>query len=420
MSATRTIHQLKVFANATEDAHGRPTVEVTLSDGEYSVHAKVPTGDNSGTRGAKELRDRDSDRVDEAIANINGPIADMLRLSAFDPLLIDKKLLELDGTPDKSRLGANALLGVSMATRRLAALHAGVPLWKFIAHESNSLPAFPRLYMNMLCGGVYADFRLPFQEYMVVVGGKDPVAMYHKATTIFGRLSRIMKTRYPKAEIGREGGYSPMFADMGKPFEILREAAAHEPDTFLALDAAAGALSHNGLYVFNRAVYTKGELLAVYKDIVDRFDVQSIEDPFDKGDIEGFQAMTKVLGGQILVVGDDLTLTDPTMVRRIAFAKGANAMLVKPNQVGTIAEVYAAAVLARSAGWKLVAGHASGETDDTFVSDLAVGLGCYGIKAGAPNRQECRVKYERLMGIGKEFFANMLVDDVSKSSAPFW
>lgn len=418
MSATRTIHQLKVFANAIEDAHGKPTLAVTLSDGEYSVHAKVPTGDNSGVRGAKELRDIDTDRVDAAIDNINGPIADMLRLASFDPLLIDKKLLELDGTPDKSRLGANALLGVSMATRRLGALHAGIPLWKFIARESNSLPAFPRLYMNMFCGGIYTDFHLPFQEYLIVVEGNDPETMYRKADTIFVRLSRIMKARYPTVKIGREGGYTPSFPELEKPFELLREVLSHETDAFLALDAAGSALVHNGLYVFNHVVYKPEELLTIYKDIVRRFDVRSIEDPFGKDDIEGFQSITKALGDQLLVVADNLTLTDPTMVRRVVFADAANAMLIKPNQVGTIAEVYEAAALARSAGWKLIAGHAAGETDDTFMTDLAVGLGCYGIKAGAPNKRECRAKYERLMGIGKEFFASMMIDGTAKSVSP--
>jgi len=418
MSATRTLHQLKVFANATQDAHGKPTVEVTLSDGEYSVHAKVPTGTNSGNCGAKELRDRDSDRVDGAVDNINGPIADMLRLSALDPLLIDKKLLELDGTLDKSRLGANALLGVSIATRRLAALHAKVPLWKFIARESNSLPAFPRLYMNMLNGGVHADFRLPFQEYIVVAEGKDPVAMYRKVETIFGRLSRIIKERYPNVPVGREGGYSPLFAEIEKPFELLREAMAHETDAFLAIDVAGSELAHNGLYVFNHVVYKREEMLAIYKDLTRRFDVRSIEDPFDKNDIEGFQTMVKTLGNRLLVVADNLTLTDPTVLRRIIFAKGANALLIKPTQVGTLTEVYAAATLARSAGWKLITGHAAGETDDPFIADLAVGLGCYGIKAGAPTKQECRAKYERLLGIGKEFSANMTASDISKSAPP--
>lgn len=406
--SVRAIHQLKVRAHSIADSRGKPTIAVEMTDGEHTVSASVPSGKSAGSREARELRDRDGSHVDTAVEKVNGKIAGMLRLSPLDPLAIDGMLLELDGTPDKSGLGANAMLGVSIAVRRLAAAHEKVPLWKYIAKESNSLPGFPKLYMNMLNGGAHADFRLPFQEYIVVVGGRDPERMYRKADTIFGRLGRIMARSIGKVPMGDEGGYSPAIARIEKPFEILREAIAHDPDAFLAIDAAASELFHKGFYTLTNVAHTRTEMLDIYKDLALRFDLRSIEDPFDEDDIEGFQAITKVLGEQALIVGDDLTVTNPAIVRRVAFAKGANAMIVKPNQIGTIAEVYAAAQIARSAGWKLVASHRSGETIDTFIADLSVGLGCYGIKAGAPTQKERRVKYERLVKIGKEFFDSMV------------
>ncbi len=405
--STHTIHRLKVHAHAILDSRGTPTVAVELSNGVHTVTASVPSSKEASERGAREVRDDDGVHVDTAVANVNGPIAGVLRLAPLDPILVDRMLVDLDGTKDKSRLGANAILPVSIAMRRLAALHEGIPLWRYIAHESNSLPAFPRLYMNMLNGGVHADFRLPFEEYLVVINGRDPEAMYKKATTIFGRLGRIVSAAHPEVRMGELAGYAPAIAELTKPFELLREAIAHDPDTHLGIDVAASKLYHEGLYFLNGEAHSRKELLALYKDLVERFDIRTIEDPFDAHDLEGFQAVTKALGEKALIVGDDLTVTSPELVRRLAFGKAGNALVIKPNDVGTISEVYAAAQIARSAGWELIAAHRLGETSDTFLSDLAVGLGCFGIKAGAPTQKENRVKYERLTKIGKEFFANM-------------
>lgn len=401
--STKVIHQIRLRAQSVLDSRGNPTVSVEMTDGEFTVEAKVPSGKSAGTREAKELRDRDSNRVDTAVDNVNKKIAGLLHVTPLDPMAIDRAMIEEDGTADKSHLGANAMLAVSMASRRLAALHGKVPLWRYIARESETEPAFPKLYMNMLNGGVHADFKLPFQEYIVIADGKDPQSMYQKASNVFGRLGRIIARRYKNVPMGDEGGFVPPASTIERPFELLREAIAHDVGVHIGIDAAASELYHGGMYVLGGIPHTREELLSVYEDLAYRFNLRSIEDPFDENDIKGFQSIMRSLGGTALIVGDDLTVTNPAIVRRAAFAKAANAMIVKPNQIGTLAEVYEAVNVARDAGWKLIASHRSGETDDTFIADLAVGIGAYGIKAGAPTQRQRRVKYERLLAIGKEF-----------------
>lgn len=394
-----------LHAIETLDSRGRPTIEVILHAGKYEARAKVPSGKSAGSREALELRDPDGVGVAHAIQNVNTTIASALIGLPCDPLVIDQTLLALDGSANKTHLGANALLGVSIATLRCAALIQDIPLWKLIATLSRSTPSLPRLYMNMLNGGAHASFRLPFQEYIVVVGGAHVSDAYTHAKAIFERLG-VLVNAHGAVPMGDEGGYSPDIPSIEAPFRLLRDAIGDTPDTLIAIDVAASEFFADGQYTILGTRYTSNDLLAIYNILCKQYNIKSIEDPFDEIDFSAFESMTKSLGEHLLVVGDDLTVTNPHIVSEMVSEHRANAMIVKPNQVGTITEVFAAATIARDAGWKLIASHRSGETDDTFISDLAVGIGAYGLKAGAPTQVERRVKYERLLEIEKEFTHN--------------
>jgi enolase len=290
-----------------------------------------------------------------------------------------------------------------MAALRLEALSAGTPLWKYIAGAAKTTPGFPHLYMNMLNGGAHANFRLPFQEYIVVVGGRGADGAYAKANQIFDVLGTLVERYYGKVAMGDEGGYSPEIKGVARPFELLQDAAGSESGVFLAIDAAASEFFLDGKYVIDGAPFSRDEMLGEYRKLVGTFHLRSIEDPFDEDDLIGFSSITKELGSGILVVGDDLTVTNPRITKMMIEKNYANAMIIKPNQIGTVSEVFMTARIASEAGWKLIVSHRSGETDDTFIADLAFGLGAYGLKAGAPTQRERRVKYERLVAIEKEF-----------------
>lgn len=392
-----------VHADEIRDSRGNPTLEVTVKTEEYSARASVPSGKSSGTREACELRDTDGVGVTRAIANVNTVIRDALLHATIDPAQIDRQLIALDGTPDKHLLGANAMLGVSIAVIRLAAQERAMPLWKCIAELGGFTPGFPRLYMNMLNGGAHSSFRLPFQEYIVAVGAAGPRESYAKANAIFETLGTLIGERYGVVPMGDEGGYSPEMNGIETPFALLNEAMGAEAMAFLAIDAAASEFFHDGKYVIEGAPHSSDELFKIYEDLIKKFHLKSIEDPFDEVDFSAFHRITTELGTRALIVGDDLTVTNPEITKEMIAENRANGMIIKPNQVGTLTEVFETVRLAREAGWKLIASHRSGETEDTFIADLAVGIGAYGLKAGAPTQKERRVKYERLIEIEKEF-----------------
>ncbi|OGZ05643.1 MAG: hypothetical protein A2845_04780 [Candidatus Lloydbacteria bacterium RIFCSPHIGHO2_01_FULL_49_22] len=392
-----------VHADEIRDSRGNPTLEVTITTEEYSAHASVPSGKSSGTREACELRDADGVGVTRAIANVNTVIRDALLHVTIDSAQIDRQLIALDGTKDKHHLGANAMLGVSIAVMRLAAKEKAMPLWKYIAELGGYTPGFPRLYMNMLNGGAHSSFRLPFQEYIVAVGAAGPRESYAKANAIFETLGTLISERYGVVPMGDEGGYSPEMNGIETPFALLNEAMGAEAMAFLAIDAAASEFFHDGKYVIEGAPHSSDELFKIYEDLVKKFHLKSIEDPFDEVDFSTFHRITTELGTRALIVGDDLTVTNPEITKEMIAEHRANGMIIKPNQVGTLTEVFETVRLAKEAGWKLIASHRSGETEDTFIADLAVGIGAYGLKAGAPTQKERRVKYERLIEIEKEF-----------------
>lgn len=395
-----------ITATEVKDSRGNPTVMVTLRSGDYEVNAKVPSGRSAGAREALELRDADGSGVAGAIGNVNSIIRDALRGIPLDPPRIDRELIALDATKNKSRLGANAILGVSLAAVRLAAKANAIPLWRYIAETSGNMPAMPRLYMNMLNGGAHASFCLPFQEYIVVVGGARASEAYESAKRIFARLEVMLKRDGVTITYGDEGGYAPEFPNLEAPFNLLAEASHGTPDTFLAIDAAASEFFQDGAYHILDTSYSSDELVNIYTRLIREYDLRSIEDPFDENDLSAYEAFTARAGTRTLVVGDDLTVTNPHITAEMITKKRANAMIVKPNQVGTLSEVFAVAKAARAAGWQLIASHRSGETDDHFIADLAVGIGAYGVKAGAPTQHERRVKYERLLEIEKELYYN--------------
>ncbi len=388
----------RLAARSILDTRGRPTVETTLHSGALSATASVPSGKSTGSHEACELRDIDGG-VTQAIGNVNGEIASALINRDFDSLdELDTFLIKLDGTQDKSRLGANAILSVSIAAMRLSALQEGIPLWKAIAKRAGTTPQAPRLFINVMNGGVHADFKLPFQEYMLVAEGKTSAAL-PVAQKAFIKLGKIFGS---ETTMGDEGGYAPTFNTLERPFELLAELVKEFPNTSIAIDAAASELFHDGAYHILGKVYSSEELSRTYENLVAHFPLRSIEDPYDENAHDDFTRLTAMLGEKILIVGDDLTVTNPTRIVDSAKHKEINAVLIKPNQIGTVLEAILAVQETYAAGFKAIASHRSGETDDTFIADFAYGVGAYGIKAGGLGQKERLEKYDRLLAIERE------------------
>lgn len=387
-----------VIAHPTSDTRGRPTVATMLHSGDLAVTASVPSGKSTGTYEAFELRDADGG-VAGALANVNGEIANALTSREFNsPDEIDTFLIELDGTPNKSRLGANAILSVSIAVQRLFALQEGVPLWRAIANRAGTQDATPRLYVNVMNGGVHANFQLPFQEYILVVEGKTSDAMAI-AREAFAKLGERLGSATP---MGDEGGYAPTFDMLDEPFEILSDLVKEFQNTSIAIDAAASELFKDDAYHLLGKSYSAEELTTIYGSIAERFPIHSIEDPFDEESSADFTRLTATLGEKILIVGDDLTVTNPLRIADAVAHKEINAVLIKPNQIGTVKEAIQAVQATYAAGWQAIASHRSGETDDTFIADFAYGVGAHGIKAGGLGQKERLEKYDRLLAIEGE------------------
>lgn len=387
-----------VTARAILDTRHKPTVETTLVAGELSATDSVPSGKSTGSHEVCELRDADGG-VQTAIAHVTGEIAELLQSRDWNsPDEIDSALIKLDGTPNKSRLGANAILSVSIAAQRLFAEEAGVPLWKAIAERAGTAAAPPRLYVNVMNGGVHADFRLPFQEYILVVSG-ETIEAFPIAQEAFAKLGERLGTNTP---MGDEGGYAPTFAAIEEPFEILSDLVAEFPGTSIAIDAAASEFYRDSAYHVLGTTYSARELASIYENLVAQFPLHSIEDPFAEDAVEDFARFTAALGDRIVIVGDDLTVTDPARIRDAAAHKEINAVLIKPNQIGSVQEAIEAVQTTYTEGFKAVASHRSGETSDTFIADFAYGVGAFGIKAGGLGQKERVEKYERLLKIEKE------------------
>lgn len=386
-----------VVARQIFDTRGRATIETTLSSGASTAIASVPSGKSTGSHEALELRDADGS-VTSAVNNVNDEIASALVGRDFVTANeLDTILIELDGTPDKSRLGANAILSISIAAQRLFAQAEGVPLWRAIATRGGFTATVPRLFVNVMNGGVHADFKLPFQEYLLVVEGgtNEALPIAREAFTKLGE-------RLGDVPLGDEGGYAPTFGTLEEPFEILADLVQEFPNTSIALDAAASEFFHDSAYHLLGKSYSPRELATLYENLVARFPIHSIEDPFAEDAAEDFTTLTATLGEKILIIGDDLTVTNPVRIKEAAAQREINAVLIKPNQIGTVREALLAVRETRAAGWQVVASHRSGETSDTFIADFAYGTGSHGIKAGGLGQRERLEKYERLLAIENE------------------
>lgn len=387
-----------ITAKEIKDSRGEPTIEVEIKSGKTTAKASVPSGKSSGSREAKIVD------VQQAVKNIDEIIAPKIIDLEVDPMNIDKIILKLDGTKDKSKLGGNTLLGVSLAVTRLGAKLNNKPLWKYINEISkiDVKPSSPKLFMNVLNGGSHSDFILPFQEYIVIAENFD------NAKKFLDELGEAVEEKYGKVKIGDEGGFSPKMDTIEEPFELISNLM--DSDMKIAIDAAASEFYKDGVYTILGEEYLSSQLQQVYRDLVSKFPLASIEDPFEESDFSAFTNMMKdskdwqLKSGDedLIIVGDDLTTTNVEFILESARNKRANAVIIKPNQIGTLTEVYNAIKIARGAGWKVICSHRSGETMDDFIADLSVGVGSYGLKAGSPRQEERLVKYKRLQQIAKE------------------
>ncbi|WP_456467440.1 phosphopyruvate hydratase [Methanopyrus sp.] len=405
-----------VRAREVLDSRGEPTVEVEvrLEDGTVG-RAIVPSGASTGTHEALELRDGD-DRyggkgVRRAVRNVEEIIAPELEgMDATAQAEIDRLMIELDGTDNKSHLGANAILGVSLAVARAAARSLGIPLYCYLGGPGARRLPVP--FMNVINGGEHAGNDLDFQEHMIVPHGFDRFSEALRAgTETYHVLGELLEEEYgPIAtNVGDEGGYAPPMKDLVEPFEMLVKAieeAGYAPgrEIALALDAAATEFydEEEGVYRAYGETYTRDELLDLYKDLVDQYPIVSIEDPFQEEDFRGFARITEELGDKVQIVGDDLFVTNPERLRKGIRMGSANALLLKVNQIGTLTEALEAGQLALQHGYGVMVSHRSGDTEDPFIADLAVALNCGQIKTGAPARSERTAKYNRLLRIEEE------------------
>jgi enolase len=405
-----------LYAREILDSRGNPTVEVEvqLESGAWG-RAAVPSGASTGKREAVELRDGDTQRyggkgVQQAVRNVEETIAPEIDgMEASEQAAVDQALLELDGTPNKSGLGANAMLGVSLAVARAAADDAGLPLYAYLGGPGGRLLPVPMI--NVINGGAHADNGLDFQEFMLVPAGADSFGnAIRMGVEVFHALREALREKKLGTGLGDEGGFAPALGSNTTALDFLMQAierAGYRPgdDVALALDVAASEFAEdNGRYRLRREGVTLDaeELVARYEKLVDRYPIVSIEDGLGEDDWAGWARLTRRLGGRVQLVGDDLFVTNPAVIQQ-GIAKGiANAVLIKLNQVGTLTETMEAIELAKRAGYGTIISHRSGETEDTFVADLAVALNAGQIKAGSVARSERTAKYNQLLRIEEE------------------
>jgi enolase len=407
-----------IHARQILDSRGNPTVEVEvmLESGARGL-AAVPSGASTGEFEAVELRDGGDAWVGKgvtaAVANVNGEIAAALQgVDADDQAALDAKMIELDGTPNKGRLGANAILGVSLAAAKAAAMLAGEPLFRYLAklyggEEPNLLPV---PMMNVLNGGAHADNSVDFQEFMVVPAGAGSFSeCLRVGTEVFHALKKSLAASGHATAVGDEGGFAPNLESNEAALQAVLagvEAAGYEPgkDVFIALDPATSEVFEGGAYVLEHEgrSLSPEEMAGYWEDACSRYPILSIEDGMDEEDWEGWKLLTEKLGERVQLVGDDLFVTNPERLKRGIELGVGNSILVKVNQIGTLSETLEAIRMAADAGYTAVISHRSGETEDTTIADLAVATGAGQIKTGAPSRSDRVAKYNRLLRIEEE------------------
>ena len=401
------------------DSRGNPTVEVdVILENGVIGRAAVPSGASTGEREALEMRDGDKTRymgkgVQKAVANVNGPLRDLVIGmevgTAEDQKALDYAMIEADGTETKSKYGANAILGISMAALKASAINAGVPLYKYIGDGTE----LPRPMMNIINGGAHADNKLDFQEFMIIPNRDTIKERVRVGAEVFHNLKKVLNEKGLATGVGDEGGFAPDLQSNTEGFELIIEAikkAGYTPgkDVNLAIDVAASEFYKDGKYnlVGEGRSLTTDELINFYEELVSKYPIISIEDPVDENDWEGFTKITERLGDKIQLVGDDLFVTNKKCLQMGIDKHAGNAILLKVNQIGTITETLETIDLARNNGYKTIISHRSGETEDTTIAHLAVGLNLGQIKTGSMSRTDRICKYNELIRIEEELERN--------------
>ncbi|MBM7853639.1 enolase [Desulfohalotomaculum tongense] len=406
-----------VYARQILDSRGNPTVEVdvVLEDGTVG-RAAVPSGASTGAYEAVELRDGDTDRylgrgVTKAVENVNSIIApEIMDMDATDQLGIDQLMIELDGTPNKGKLGANAILGVSLAVAKAAAESLGLPLYQYLG--GTNAKELPVPMMNILNGGKHADNNVDIQEFMVMpVGAPSFSEALRMGAEIFHNLKKVLKKKGMNTAVGDEGGFAPNLASNQEALEVIVEAinaAGYKPgeDVMLALDVAATELYKDGRYLLagEGVSKTAEEMIDYYAQLVEKFPIISIEDGLAEDDWDGWKQLTRHLGGRVQLVGDDLFVTNTERLSQGIATKVANSILIKVNQIGTLTETMDCIEMAKRAGYTAVVSHRSGETEDVTIADLVVATSAGQIKTGAPSRTDRVAKYNQLLRIEEELY----------------
>ena len=399
-----------VYANEVLDSRGNPTVKVSiyLSDG-TKADAIVPSGASTGKKEALELRDGDKKRfggkgVLKACENVKTTIADgIIGLDPFDQEFLDSVLLELDATKNYSKLGANATLGVSMAVAKAAAKSLDLPLYRYLGGVNASI--LPTPMFNIINGGAHANNSVDFQEFMIMpFGFKTFNDALRAAAEIYQNLKKILNDLGHSTAVGDEGGFAPNLKDNEEPIKLILEAikkSGYEPgkEIKIALDVASSELFKDGFYHLENKKFTSDELISRYEDLCEKYPIYSIEDALVEDDWEGWKKLTKKLGNKVQLVGDDLFVTNEEILRKGIEDGVANAILIKPNQIGTLTQTLKAIRLAHRNGYKTIISHRSGESEDSFIADLAVAVNAGQIKTGATARSERNAKYNRLLDI---------------------
>lgn len=413
----------EIIAREIKDSRGNPTVEVELETDKGSFVASVASGASTGENEALELRDADGKGVSSAIKNINEIIAPKLKgQDVLNQQEIDKLMVALDGTENKSKLGANAILPVSMAVCRAGAVAKKVSLYQHIADLSGRKleikEQMPLAMFNVIEGGAHihpakseaenislepknVKLGLDIQEFIVIPQKKTFAENLVSCNKIFQNLKELIEKNYGPAELGDEGGFAPHILKAEQALYLLKTAIADD-GAKIALDCAATQFYKEGKYDMEGMGFTKHELLEFYEGLVSHFPIISIEDPYREDDWQGFEMMTAQLGKKIIIVGDDLTTTNISKIKEAHNKLACNGVILKLNQIGTVSETIEASNLAKSFGWKTIVSHRSGETMDNFIADLAVGLGADFLKAGSPAKPERMIKYSRLLEIEQE------------------
>ena len=396
-----------VFGYEILDSRGNPTVcvELTLDNGIKGV-ASVPSGASTGVHEALELRDNDKSRYNgkgvlKAISNINGPIRDLiLGMNPTNQKELDEAMIKLDGTNDKSKLGANAILGVSLANLKAASLDSGKELYEYLGNGTT----MPRCMMNILNGGAHATNGLDIQEFMIVPSKEDYADNLRMGAEIFHSLKKLLDTMGLNCGVGDEGGFAPNISNSLEALDLLSKAISNAnyvlgKDVYLAMDAAASEFYEDGIYNFEGKKMSSDEMIDFYTSIIDKYSIISIEDGLSEDDYDGWVEFTKRLGNKVQLVGDDLFVTNKELLQKGIELKMANAILLKLNQIGTVSETLETIKLAKDNGYKTIISHRSGETEDNYIADFAVGLNLGQIKTGSVSRGERTSKYNRLTRI---------------------